>query len=44
MGDAWADVVSAQVRKGGRYAARVALAGSYRVVSGDDPGPTVVVR
>ena len=44
MGDAWVDVVSAQVGKGGRYAARVALAGSYRVVSGDDPGPTVAVR
>jgi stage II sporulation protein D len=44
MGDAWVDVVSAQVGKGGRYAARVALAGSYRVVSGEDPGPTVSVR
>ena len=44
MGDAWVDVVSAQVGKGGRYAARVALTGSYRVVSGKDPGPTVVVR
>ncbi len=43
-GDAWVDVVSAQVGKGGRYAARVALGGSYRVVSGDDPGPTVRVR
>ena len=44
MGDAWVDVVSAQVGKGGRYAARVALAGSYRVVSGEDPGPTVAVK
>jgi stage II sporulation protein D len=44
MGDAWVDVVSAQVGRGGRYAARVALAGSYRVVSGEDPGPTVAVR
>jgi len=41
---AWVDVVQAQVGKGGRYAARVAQAGAYRVVSGEDPGPTVRVR
>jgi hypothetical protein len=43
VGDRWIDVVSAQVVKG-RYAARVAARGAYRVVSGEDPGPTVRVR
>jgi stage II sporulation protein D len=43
-GDAWVDVVDAKVGKGGRYAARVARAGSYRVVTGEDAGPTVRVR
>jgi stage II sporulation protein D len=43
VGSAWVDVVSAQVSKG-RYAARVAQRGVYRVVSGDDPGPSVRVR
>ena len=40
----WVDVVQAQVGKGGRYAARVARAGSYRIVSGGEPGPGVRVR
>jgi stage II sporulation protein D len=43
-GDAWIEVVQAQVGKGGRYAARVNRAGTYRVVSGEDPGPSVRVR
>jgi stage II sporulation protein D len=43
-GDAWVEVVQAQVGKGGRYAARVSRAGTYRVVSGEDPGPSVRVR
>jgi stage II sporulation protein D len=43
-GATWVDVVQAQVGKGGRYAARVGRAGSYRVLSGEDPGPTVRVR
>jgi stage II sporulation protein D len=43
-GDAWVDVVQAQVGKRGRYAARVAAAGTYRVVSGEDAGPAVRVR
>jgi stage II sporulation protein D len=42
-GDAWVDVVQAQVTSGGRYAARVAFPGTYRVVSGEDPGPSVRV-
>jgi stage II sporulation protein D len=40
----WVDVVQAQVGRRGRYAARVAAAGEYRVLSGEDPGPTVRVR
>jgi hypothetical protein len=43
-GGAWVDVVQAQVGEGGRYAARVARAGSYRIVSGGEPGPAVRVR
>ena len=43
-GERWVDVVQAQVGKRGRYAARVARAGSYRVLAGEDPGPTVRVR
>jgi stage II sporulation protein D len=43
VGSAWVDVVSAQVSKG-RYAARVSTRGTYRVVSGEDPGPIVRVR
>jgi stage II sporulation protein D len=44
QGDAWVDVVQAQVGKGGTYAARVARTGRYRIVSGGVPGPTVRVR
>jgi stage II sporulation protein D len=43
-GDTWVHVVDARVGKGGRYAARVAQRGAYRVVSGGDAGPTVRVR
>jgi stage II sporulation protein D len=43
-GGAWVSVVDAKVGKGGRYAARVARTGSYRVVAGEDAGPTVRVR
>jgi stage II sporulation protein D len=42
-GDRWVDVVSAPVAKG-RYRARVSVRGSYRVLAGEDAGPTVRVR
>ena len=43
-GDGWVEVVSAQVASGGRYAVTVGAKGRYRVVAGEDPGPTVLVR
>jgi len=44
VGDSWVGVVDAQVGAGGRYAARVAQPGVYRVVAGEDVGPAVRVR
>jgi stage II sporulation protein D len=43
-GDRWTDDFEAQVGAGGRYEARVREAGTYRIVTGADAGPSVAVK
>jgi len=40
----WATVASTVVRRGGRYTAAVAAAGTYRVVFSGDAGPSIRIR
>jgi len=43
-GESWRTVTSTVVRRGGRYRAAVARAGTYRVIFSGDAGPAIRVR